>query len=252
MFTDLRELFEELNNDQAANLIRHIFRYVDGLQPEPPDDLTKLLFIKIRQQIDDNFERWSNIKKQRSEAGKLGAEAANASKGRQRSAKPAVTVTVTDTVNDTVNDNHIPFDDVWNLYDKKRGDKTKLSQKWDRIAYDVQCAIMEYIPKYKQAQPDKQYRKDLSTFLNQQAWNDELLIPFADFDFSIFQDEQAVVITKRWMEYLKQKRQPFVSQEQLVLFRKLLNEKCRNVGDIERAINYAIANNHTKLIFDVH
>ena len=36
-------------------------------------------------------------------------------------------------------------------------------------------AIMKYIPLYKEAQPDKKFRKDPDTFLNNKSWNDELI-----------------------------------------------------------------------------
>ena len=35
--------------------------------------------------------------------------------------------------------------------------------------------MFEYIPKYKQAQPDKQYRKNPETFLRNRSWEDELI-----------------------------------------------------------------------------
>lgn len=70
---------------------------------------------------------------------------------------------------------NIPFEKFWNLYDKKRGDKTKLETKWNKLTDKDRTAIMDYIPKYKLSQPDKQYRKDPQTFLNNKSWNDELL-----------------------------------------------------------------------------
>ena len=35
--------------------------------------------------------------------------------------------------------------------------------------------IFEYIPQYIMSQPDKKYRKNLQTFLNQRGWEDELI-----------------------------------------------------------------------------
>lgn len=69
----------------------------------------------------------------------------------------------------------IPFDDFWNLYDKKRGDKGKLSRRWDKMSAKDKEAIMAYIPAYKDATPDKQYRKDPQTFFNNRSWEDELI-----------------------------------------------------------------------------
>ena len=39
---------------------------------------------------------------------------------------------------------------------------------------------MSYIPQYKQCQPDKKYRKNPETFLNQKAWNDELIFDYGN------------------------------------------------------------------------
>ena len=71
--------------------------------------------------------------------------------------------------------NNISFDDFWNLYEKKVGDKTKLEAKWEKLTDEDRTNIMAYIPKYIKSQPDKKYRKDPATFLNNKSWNDELI-----------------------------------------------------------------------------
>jgi len=72
---------------------------------------------------------------------------------------------------------NIRFEDFWNVYDKKRGDKTKLEIKWRLLSDKEREDIMTYIPKYKQSTPDKAFRKDPQTFLNNHSWNDEIIIP---------------------------------------------------------------------------
>jgi len=67
-----------------------------------------------------------------------------------------------------------PFDDFWNLYDKKVA-KTDCQETYAKISLKDRKAIFDYIPKYKQAQPDKQYRKNPLTFLHQRAWEDEII-----------------------------------------------------------------------------
>ena len=67
------------------------------------------------------------------------------------------------------------FSDFWEAYDKKRGDKDKLAKKWDKLPQAEKEAIMDYIPRYLKAVPDKQYRKDPQTFLNNKSWNDEII-----------------------------------------------------------------------------
>lgn len=67
------------------------------------------------------------------------------------------------------------FDKIWDLYDKKRGDKKKLIAKWSSLSQKDKAAIFAYVPKYVQATPNKQYRKDFATFLNNRSWNDEII-----------------------------------------------------------------------------
>jgi hypothetical protein len=69
---------------------------------------------------------------------------------------------------------NISFIKVWELYDKKVGLKPKLEHKWMSLSdQDREDAII-HIAKYKLAQPDKQFRKNFETYLNNRAWEDEL------------------------------------------------------------------------------
>jgi hypothetical protein len=70
---------------------------------------------------------------------------------------------------------NISFDAFWDLYDKKTGEKVKLSDKWEKLSDSERTEIMKYIPNYKICQPDKKFRKDPQTFLNNKSWNDELI-----------------------------------------------------------------------------
>ena len=61
------------------------------------------------------------------------------------------------------------------MYDKKTGEKGKLTEKWNKLSDSERTEIMKYIPNYKICQPDKKFRKDPQTFLNNKSWNDELI-----------------------------------------------------------------------------
>ena len=67
------------------------------------------------------------------------------------------------------------FEDFWNLYDKKVGDKNKITKKWNSLTDQERAAAMNYIPVYITSRPDKQFRKDPATFLNNKSWNDEII-----------------------------------------------------------------------------
>lgn len=104
-----------------------------------------LLFIRIRKQKSDNKSREDNT---------------------------TIDNTITEKVENVLN---ILFGDFWDLYDKKVGKRSKLESKWNKLKDTDRELIMEYIPKYKKNQPDKQFRKNPEVFLNNESWNDELV-----------------------------------------------------------------------------
>lgn len=73
------------------------------------------------------------------------------------------------------NEPNIDFEFFWQDYDKKIGDKKKLTAKWNALSDQDREDIMAYIPKYKMSQPDKKYRKNPDTFFNNKSWNDEII-----------------------------------------------------------------------------
>lgn len=70
---------------------------------------------------------------------------------------------------------NINFDFFWDLYDKKVGDKQKLVKKWGNLKDEERELVIKHIPNYKIAQPDKKFRKDPETYLNNKSWNDEIV-----------------------------------------------------------------------------
>lgn len=81
-------------------------------------------------------------------------------------------------VNENVNEDkniNIDFDFFWNDYDKKVGDKSRLKSKWNKLSDNDRNQIMNYLPLYIEAVPDKQFRKNPETFLNNKSWLDEIV-----------------------------------------------------------------------------
>ena len=68
-----------------------------------------------------------------------------------------------------------PFKDFWELYDKKVG-KSDCQKVYAKISLKDRKAIFDYLPKYIQAQPVKQFRKNPLSFLHQRSWEDEIII----------------------------------------------------------------------------
>ena len=67
----------------------------------------------------------------------------------------------------------IEFSVFWDLYAKKVDSKA-CKKKWDKLSNDVREKIILHVPKYVASTPDKQFRKNPETYLNNECWNDEV------------------------------------------------------------------------------
>ncbi len=66
------------------------------------------------------------------------------------------------------------FDYWWNLYDKKVG-RENCVKKWSKLTTKEKEACISATPTYVASTPDKQFRKNPLSYLNQKAWNDEII-----------------------------------------------------------------------------
>lgn len=80
------------------------------------------------------------------------------------------TITVLNKIN-------VEFEKFWDLYAKKVGDQEKIKKKWESLKEPERTLIMEKLPAYISATPDKQFRKNPYSYLNQKSWNDEIIKP---------------------------------------------------------------------------
>jgi hypothetical protein len=66
------------------------------------------------------------------------------------------------------------FDSWWNLYNKKTG-KEKAQAKWLKLSIEEINKCLDVVSDYVKSTPDKQFRKDPTTYLNGKHWNDEII-----------------------------------------------------------------------------
>jgi hypothetical protein len=153
MYTDQREVFDELDDVTAGKLIKHIFAYVNDEDPNTEDLLLKVAFLPIKTQLKRDLKIWDSKKQQRSEAGRKGG-LAKASNATDVVAKPTIAtnivanlpVNVNDNVNVNGNVNDISsftiftnrrlggknlFEDMMHIYDLNEDQIQKLYQEWD-------------------------------------------------------------------------------------------------------------------------
>lgn len=69
----------------------------------------------------------------------------------------------------------LPFDEFWLLYNKSNS-KAAVKKKYEKIKEADRQKIKEHLPKYILSTPDKIYRKNALTYLNQECWEDEVVV----------------------------------------------------------------------------
>lgn len=113
LYTEQKEVVDKLTDEQAGKIFKAIYEYVKTDKMPKLDGLLDIVIIPFKQSLDRNMEKWEEIKKKRSEAGKIGAEIkkqkqakeANANFAKNKIANQAVNVSVPVPVNVNVNDN---------------------------------------------------------------------------------------------------------------------------------------------------
>jgi hypothetical protein len=68
----------------------------------------------------------------------------------------------------------ISFENFWNVYNKKSGDKEKIFNKWKKLRQEDRDKIFETLPVFLSTIKDKQYQPFPETYLNNKRWNDEI------------------------------------------------------------------------------
>lgn len=71
---------------------------------------------------------------------------------------------------------NIPFSDFWDKYDYAKGQVKSIEAKWCSMTDEERTLTMIALDKYILSTPDKTFRKYPMTYLNTEAWNDEIVI----------------------------------------------------------------------------
>ncbi|MDR1879412.1 MAG: DUF4373 domain-containing protein [Tannerellaceae bacterium] len=67
------------------------------------------------------------------------------------------------------------FENAWAMYGRK-GNKKTSARKWANLKNHCREAALKHIPLYVRSTPEIQYRKNFETYINQECWNDELIL----------------------------------------------------------------------------
>jgi len=102
LYCDIELTIAKLTDDEAGKLFKHLLQYVNDKNPTLDDRFLDVVFEPIKQSLKRDLEKRSETKEKRAEAGSLWWQAraknlanqANASKGKQKVANQAVSVSV--------------------------------------------------------------------------------------------------------------------------------------------------------------
>lgn len=114
LYTDTQGLVNQLPDEIAGRLFKHIYAYVNDENPISDELLLNIAFEPIKMQLKRDLKRWEETKEGRSAAGKASAEAKRLAKLNQQTSTNSTNVdfvqqtstksTVNDNVNVNVND----------------------------------------------------------------------------------------------------------------------------------------------------
>lgn len=72
IYSNWEQTFENLTDDEAGRLIKHLFRYVNDKNPIAPDRVTELVFEPIKAVLKDDLKKYEKVKEEKSLQGRLG------------------------------------------------------------------------------------------------------------------------------------------------------------------------------------
>ena len=99
-YCDWLESFEELTDEEAGRLAKHLFRYVNDLNPEAPDKITKMCFIPIKQSLKRDLVKYEErADRARENGAKGGRPKTQKTQSVISEPKKPVSVSVNDNVN---------------------------------------------------------------------------------------------------------------------------------------------------------
>jgi hypothetical protein len=135
LYSDSQGLVNQLPDDVAGRLLKHIYAYVNDENPKTDELLLNIAFEPIKMQLKRDLVKYEKKREQWSEAGKKSAEqrALIKSNESQRTLTNVDSVATVSTVNDNVNVNviskdiNIPTWDLFLAYGKEKEPSVKIS-----------------------------------------------------------------------------------------------------------------------------
>ena len=194
LYADQKSVFEQLPDEIAGRLIKHIFSYVNDENPQTEELIIKIAFEPIRLQLKRDLQKYEGIRERNSVNARKRWDA-TASNGIPKDTKNADNDNDTDNVtdNDIINkrdksllvggnklDMNLVFDEVWSFYTKNAtrqvGSKKDARLKFMRLKSNEIELLRVHLPKFVKNHLEAKkadYLPNFTTYLNQRRYEDE-------------------------------------------------------------------------------
>jgi hypothetical protein len=109
-YCDWLETFEELTDEEAGKLVKHLLRYVNDQNPITEDKLTKMCFIPIQQSLKRDLKKYEGYVQKQRENGAKGGRPRKPKKPKpfsENPTKPKKADSVSDSVNEFFNNKEL-------------------------------------------------------------------------------------------------------------------------------------------------
>lgn len=72
VYSNWAQTFENLTDEEAGKLIKHVFRYVNDENPIAPDRITEIVFEPLKAVLKSDLIKYENVKEEKSISGRTG------------------------------------------------------------------------------------------------------------------------------------------------------------------------------------
>lgn len=178
LYTEQKEIIDELSNEDAGELIKAIYAYAAGEEVNLRKDLY-LVFIPIRQQIDRNNAKYDEFKKKQSENGKKGGrpvknENPKNPKNPTLFSETQKSLNVNDNVNDNVNvnvnDNVTSIVPIEVKEKKETNNNSVIISKEKKVSNNFISPSLEAIKEYIEENKYPLNAEDFYDFYSSKGW----------------------------------------------------------------------------------
>ncbi len=160
IYSNWEQTFENLSDEEAGKLIKHLFRYVNDKNPVAPDRITELIFEPLKAVLKSDLEKYEKVKNEKSIQGRLGnlkrwnndlflnvenqtlslEQAEEIAKQRKLSVSDKIiadatktSLIIADNVNDNVNDILLSESDFLGLFNKCRNHFDNMTTNLEKL-----------------------------------------------------------------------------------------------------------------------